>query len=336
MVNIQQASLTKERIISTIKSKGPSLPIHIARAVSIQPLFAAAFLSELYGEQKIKISNIKVGSSPLYYLEGQEPMLENFIEHLNSKEREAFLLLKKEKFLEDETQLPAIRVAIRGLKDFAIPIKVKKDSQEKIFWRYFLIQENEFISLINKELPKIQIETPKEVIVEKKEEIREEIPVQPIIEETPVEKIKETIKEIETAIAEKVEDQEEEKVQKEEKKEEKKPVKKKVKQEDLKFVNNITDYLNKKDIEVIETLLEKKKEFIAKVRTDTPFGKQEYLLIAKDKKKISEEELTIALQKASENKMQVLILAPGEIDKKAIVYAETWRNILKFEKVSFK
>src|SRR3989338_10196618 len=83
---------TKDLIISTIKLKGPTLPIHVARTINLNTIFASAFLSELYGEKKILMSQMKVGSSSLYYLPGQESQLENFIEYLNHKEREAFLL----------------------------------------------------------------------------------------------------------------------------------------------------------------------------------------------------------------------------------------------------
>ena len=115
----------KEKIISLVKVRGPSLPVQIARGIGVEPIFAAAFLSEIYGEKKLKMTSMRVGSSPLYYLEGQESMLENFIEYLNSREKEAFLLLKRENILADDSQEPVMRVALRAIKDFAIPIKVK-------------------------------------------------------------------------------------------------------------------------------------------------------------------------------------------------------------------
>jgi len=83
---------------------------------------------------------MKVGNSPIYLIQGQEPMLERFSQHLKSKEKEAFELLKRKKFLKDEEQVPAIRIALREIRDFAVAFK--KD--EEIFWRYFTIQENEF------------------------------------------------------------------------------------------------------------------------------------------------------------------------------------------------
>jgi len=102
-------------------------------------LFASAFLSELFHEKKIKISNLKIGSSPLYFIPGQESQLGKFSNYLKSKEKEAFIILKEKKFLKDADQEPSIRVALREIKDFAIPFK----REEEIYWRYFIIPETE-------------------------------------------------------------------------------------------------------------------------------------------------------------------------------------------------
>ncbi len=88
-----------------------------------------------------------------------------------------------------------------------------------------------------------------------------------------------------------------------------------------------------KNIEITQEILAKKKEFTAKVRTDTPFGKQEFYLIAKEKKKITTEDLVGALQKAQVEKMPALILSTGEIDRKAHDYYKEWKNLIKHEKI---
>src|SRR3989344_535146 len=111
MLNAQQI---KERIIEEIKNKGPLLHTQAARAINLSPLFTSAFLSEIYREGKIMMSHMKIGSSSLYIIPGQEIMLEKFTEHLNQREREAFQLLREKKILKDEEQTPVIRVALRA------------------------------------------------------------------------------------------------------------------------------------------------------------------------------------------------------------------------------
>lgn len=137
---VKDTSEIKEKIMTILKNKGPSLPVHIAGGIESSILFTSAFLSELVSEKKVKISNMRVGSSPIYFILGQESFLERFSQYLKSKEKEAFLLLKEKKFLMDIKQHPAIRVALREIKDFAIPFK--KD--EEIIWRYFSVPETEF------------------------------------------------------------------------------------------------------------------------------------------------------------------------------------------------
>jgi len=170
----QDTSGIKEKILLILQKRGPSLPVHIAKETDLSMLFASAFLSELFSEKKIKISNMKVGSSPVYFLFGQESMLENFSQHLKSKEKEAFILLKEKKFLKDKEQDPAIRVALRAIKDFAIPFK----KNEETFWRYFTSLETEFkIKEKPKKIEKKKIEEKLDIFDKKpKKTIRKKIP----------------------------------------------------------------------------------------------------------------------------------------------------------------
>jgi len=280
---MQDVIKTKERIISIINEKGPSFPVQIARAINVSPLFTSVFLSELHEDNKLKTTNMKIGSSSLYFLQGQEQMLENFIEHLNQREKEAFYLIKKSQVLEDEKQSPIIRVALREIKDFAHPFKIKTAESEKIFWKYHLLPDSDFDKKVQKILnPLVEIEEAK------KETIPQEAQAKP----------------------------------------------KAKKQELSDFAEKVKDYLLSKEMEVISTILEKKKEFVAKIRADILFGKQEFYLIAKEKKKINETDLALALQKAQSEKMPALIISPGEIDKKALPYLKEWRNLIKFEKLN--
>ncbi len=301
MPDLEKLNANKEKIITIIKERGPSYPGKISREAGISPLFASAFLAELVSERKLKISNMKIGGSPIYHLVGQETNLENFIEHLNHKEREAFHLLKDSQVLEDSQQTPAMRVALRKIKDFAKPLNVKINEESKLFWKFFSTSENETKVLIQNLLTN----KTSNILKEKKEIIKETSKIL----ETPGKK-----PEIKKNISSK----------------------KVVKPENSgpEFSELIKDYLLGKDIEVMEELVCKKKEFISKVRIDTLFGKQEFLLIAKDKKKINTNDLTISLQNSQTEKMPSLILSPGELDKKAKEYLRDWKNLMKFEKVN--
>jgi len=317
MPDIQKVVQTKEKIIETIKTKGPSYPALISREVGLSPLFAAAFLSELVKERKLKISNMKVGSSPIYYIEGQGPQLEKFSEYLNHKEKESLFKLKESQMLQDETQEPAIRVSLRKIKDFAIPMQIRINGETKLFWRYFQFPESETREkirlLLNTSNPsQIQKKEPKEQSENQEPQTtNQEDNQKQIIErkgfESPLES-----KAIDKGPKEQI-----------------KPKKPQISA----FAETIKDYLATKKIEIIDELSIKKKEFIAKVRMDALFGKQEFYLISKEKKKVSQNDLTIAIQTAQSEKMPALFLSPGELDKNAKRYIQEWRNIIKFDKV---
>jgi hypothetical protein len=169
----QDTSQIKENIISFLKINGPSLPVHIGKYINQSMLFTSAFLSELYSEKRIKMSHMKIGSSSVYYLKDQEPQLERFSQYLKSKEKEAYELLREKNFLEDENQQPAIRVALRAIKDFAFPL----EKENKLTWKYLTAEEN---SLKNQE-PQIKEQVieilpgKKEILEEIKEKKKKEI-----------------------------------------------------------------------------------------------------------------------------------------------------------------
>jgi len=162
----QDTSEIKNNIVNIIRIRGPCLPVHIAKEIGMSILFTSAFLSELIAEKRIKTSHMKVGSSSIHYLSGQESRLENFSQYLKSKEKDAYELLREKKFLKDSEQEPAIRVALRAIKDFAIPFSKNNETM----WRYFNVPETEFkIKEIPKQEKEIEI-FDKTKTIEKKSE----------------------------------------------------------------------------------------------------------------------------------------------------------------------
>lgn len=157
MIDVQEK---KNKIISFLKTTGPSLPVRIAKAIQMDPVFASAIAAELLDSKQITTSHMKVGASSLYLIPGDEQKLEDHTDNLKSAEKDAYLKLKERKLLTDEDEEPAIRVALRNIKDFAIPFK----EQDKIMWKYAFTTEEK------SEPIKPQTQEPKKVepIFEKK------------------------------------------------------------------------------------------------------------------------------------------------------------------------
>jgi len=296
----QDTSGIKEKILYILRTRGPSLPVHIANQTGLSILFASAFLSELLSEKKIKMSNMRVGSSPVYFIPGQEKNLEKFSEHLKSKEKEAFLLLKEKKFLNDDKQQPAIRVALREIRDFAIPFR----KEEQIIWRYFTSLETEFKQ---KELKPLKI---------KQVEI-----INPPSKLTPTHQIKEKSKELDIF---------DKSIKKKSVLKKKTSRKKAIPQKkNNKFFNKVKEFLSNRSIEILDIESFNKNDLILLIRKQG----EEKLLVAYNKKRVNESDIIKANKKASELNLNYIILSLGEPLKKLDSLIDAIKRLSEIEKL---
>jgi len=175
----------QEKILETIRMQGPVLPAKIAKILNTNILLASAQLSELVDSKKIHYSHTKVGGSPVYYLKGQEPRLQELYTNLNDKEKQAYDELKSKKVLKDLNLSPLMRVALRSIKDFAVPINVNHDNKTELFWKWYLLSNEEAAKLIktsyetqqqtkeNIEQKQQQLENAKQAELEKQKQEQE-------------------------------------------------------------------------------------------------------------------------------------------------------------------
>ena len=337
MVQQLNGKEVKESIRKYLLEKGPELPVHIAKHLSMNSIFASAFLSEMASEGMIKISDMKVGGSPVYYEPSTKAFLERYINSLGGKEKEACLLLKEKGILQDDSQTPAIRVALRGLKDFAFPFK----NDDKSFWRYFLVSEDEVRTRLEKEKPKVQISLVEKKPEEKQIEQKIEQKAEKIIEnedkknkelENINEELEKKRKELEK-ITEEIESKSKESNQPKKPQVEKiskklKPIRKE-KPIDETFLNEVKQALEKKHIEIIKIESFDKKQVIAKIKINT----QEKLLIALNKKKLEDEEIIKASKLASLHSMPYFIMLKGEASKKTKEAIEAYKRLVSIERI---
>jgi hypothetical protein len=290
-----QVNETHEKIIDILKKKGPSLPINIAKEIDMSSLFISAFLSELADEKRIRVSHMKIGGSPLYYMEGQEEKLEEYYKFLHPKEAEAFLLLKKKKILKDSEQEPAIRVALRSIGDFAFGFK--KD--EEIYWRYVLVPVSEVKEIFAAETKKkpepgrpIQLPETKSMPNSQKQLVHKFN--NPIV-----------LAQI-------------------------KPKKEKPKSE---FVLKVIDFI-KNHYKLVEEKDYKAKEYNCITRINSDLGEISFFTLARDKKNITLTDLKKLLSEAQSLPLPALLLHRGKISKNAAEFADKYSSILKIKKLA--
>mgnify|MGYP001563732871 CR=1 FL=1 len=289
---------TRDKILEFVKQKGPVLPIQVSKIIATNILMASAHLAELTASQKLKISTIKVGNSPLYYLPGQEEMLQKFTESMNDKEKKAYDLLQHSKILRDSEQEPVIRVALREIKDFAIQLNVNYNNNQETFWKWYLTNNEDAEKIIKDRLN----------ILEK--------PIEKRLEEKSFEKS--------------LEKKEEKPLEKQAKEYKKYKPREKIDN----FLQDISKFFEKNKINVVNTeIIKKNSEIDFIVEIPSVVGNLQYYCKAKNKKRISDSDLSNAYVKGQFKKLPVIILSPGELSTKAEEILAKELNNMTFKKI---
>ena len=151
--------LDKDNVLRIVQKQGPVVPNQIKKILGGDTLIIGAILSELVDSQQAHVSRTRFGSSPAYYVTGQERKLEQLTKYLNPEEQKTLKTIKEKKVLQDEKQPLERRLALRNLLDFAIPFQ----RNGKIYWRWHGVKEGK----VAKHLQKPRRTKPKRVIKKK-------------------------------------------------------------------------------------------------------------------------------------------------------------------------
>jgi len=321
----------QDKIINLIRLKGPSIPRQIAQAIGSDLLFSSAHLSDLVSQGKLVVSHMKLDSTPLYYIPGQEAMLYNYLNCLNEKDRRTAEMLKEKGVLRDRGSDLLTRVSLRNLPDFAKPMEVEVNGQKEYFFRWHTLPPEETEKLLKKEMGISEPPAPvKELLPEIKPLIKEEpkiIPLEPKIEvktePSKEEKLRteehsksEEKTEEKHKIEKRIKNEEEQKtLQKETPAIEKKKIHKKTEGDFLALLLNFFDENKIKALE--QQILRKNAEINFTLSLPTPVGEVKYYCKAKNKKRCDEKDLSAAILEAQMKKLPLLFLHSGDLSKKA-------------------
>ena len=200
----------RPRGLEIIQKHGPVIPRDLVKEIGGDTFIVGAVLMQLKDSGKIFVSNTKVGGTPTYYCEGQEERLQNLEKYLNDKEKYAFNLLKESKVLRDYDQPTVVRLSLRLLKDFAIPLVVEVHGEDEIFWKWYMTSLSDAEEMIKEKLPLIKPHVLEEVKEEKKiqEDVTLNVESDDKKAEESVHEAEETEEEIQEAKEEKQESEE--------------------------------------------------------------------------------------------------------------------------------
>ncbi len=301
-----------DKVLSLLRAKGPLVPNDIKKVIGGDTILVGAILSELANRGFVKISNLKKGSSPFYYLEGQEKQLERFTEFLNPKDQKTVHYLKQKKILQDKTLDLFYRVSLRQIKDFAKPFTLQTTQGEQLFWRYYLVSETQAKAILT------EANNPKPT---EEHSLHQKAEKQKPIIKVSQQKFSQT--ELQQQVNSKQQQTISKPVQKakplapEEKFEQQhialnKPI------EQTPFFETIRNYFKQSDIAVLEEkTITKNREYEFIIQVPTAVGHMEMLCVARNKKKLNQTDVAPALLKAKQKDLLCFFLTNGIFTKKS-------------------
>ena len=304
---------SRETVVRILNSKGPLLPSSIARELQTNIIFASAILAELVSSNHVKLSNLKIGGSPLYYVQGHESKLTKYKDKLNEKDVKTYELLETHKVLRDSDLEPLTRVSLKNIKDFAVPLEVSSNNGKEIFWKWFMLSNEDAEKYIKEILNPAK---EKELDIEEKE--NPDVPS----ENTPEEKSSEANEEQEKKEPLVKKDTEQQKSADQKSTQSTfstfKPSSKPSEQPEDGFFKKVQEYLSKKNISIINySILKKSKDIELEITVPSTIGDIMFYCRAKDKKKPNDSDLATAFVQGEVRKLPVFFLSTGEITKKA-------------------
>lgn len=278
----------REKVLSLIK-ESPMLPTQIAKALSTDSILAGAMLAEMAEKGLVKISKLQVGSSPVYFLPGNEAQLLQFTGNLNEKDRRTVQLLEQEKVINEADVDPLTRVSLQKVKDFAMPLIVTHDGKEARMWKWFLLSQEEAEEIIRGKLEP-EMSPPPEPVSEPEQE-KEAVP--------------------ESAEQEEVREQLEPKPKKKVKKVKKKAIPK------TNFWEIVETYLTKNGIKLLEKTMLKKTEYDMLIEVPSAVGTMTCYAKARSKKRVTDGDVSAAYVQGQIRKLPVILFIDGELTKAA-------------------
>ncbi|MEM4253889.1 MAG: hypothetical protein QXR48_00670 [Candidatus Woesearchaeota archaeon] len=304
----------RDRIRAMIEQR-PVQPTQVAKELLTDSMLASAMLSEMSEKGLLKVSHLKVGSSPLYYHPDHPEHLLDFVQHLNEKDRKTVYLLREKKVLNDAALDPLTRVSLRSIKDFAKPLDVVVDGNKLLFWKFYLLTDEEAAEVIKQsfqqQAPAPAAEAPK---VQK--------PRKPRAKKVKVEPPQTIVAPAEQAVQQ-VSAPKSEPVAGISRAEESKPVvpaeaASQALSTDDPFLQKLIAFFASSNITVLEqVVLKKKNEYDFVIQLSSPVGNLNYYCKAKNKVKVGEADLSHAYVQGQLRKLPVLFLSPGTLTKPA-------------------
>jgi DNA-binding MarR family transcriptional regulator len=288
------------KVLQIVQMGGPKLPTEIAKIVGIDTYITSAILSALVKHGHLHNSSRKIGSSLIYYTDGQEENVRNLLlKELNDLEKKALERVRELRLAFEDDLYPQERFLLNELKDFTTQIKIKTDDEKELTcWKYYDVSEDEMKNRVQVRLSAAK-NAEEQYTAPSVPNSRHEQEEKLVLVDRPKLAHKKITRVLSSGFAEK-----------------------------------INNYLKGIDAETVSVLHSKTNELTSVVKVPTILGCQNFLLFALNKKSVSESDLSKIYVESSKERKPVLLFVTNELSTKANKYVEKYfGDILKVVKI---
>lgn len=305
----------REKALEFIRLRGPCVPVQLGKHMGMNSMLAGALLSELVSKGSLRISNLKMGGSPLYFVPGQEPELLKHLDLLQDVDRQTVQLLERHRVIRDNEASPLIRVSLRNIADFAVPLDVSYNQQKETFWKWFLCPDEETQRIIKGMLqpvkaPERPAPVPEQTVLQHvdgtQEAVQQEVqraPSRPAPVRTPAAESRAEVGERPDMAGDP-------------------------------FLASLLAFFVKNNIKIVEQQCVKKRvEYDFVLKLPSGVGTLTYYCKAKAKRKVTDGDVSSAFVQGQLRKLPVVLLATGELNKKGQEMVERDLQGLTFKQI---
>lgn len=298
--------LTHDQVLQFVRENGPCVPNEIRQALKAQDNFiVGAVLSELVAKGQVAMSDMNLGTSKFYYDPEHPESLERVSQHLNEKDLRTYQMLKSEQVLRHSEVTPLLRLSLSNIKDYSRPLRVRTDDGEELFWRYYLLPDEEAFELVKQRFFNEPQKTEQQPAAAENAVLEANADAQ--VEQPPPRRESKP-------------------------KPERKPSQQNQSRQEKTgneppslaegFAKQVHEYFDEKQISLLQVVLNKKTELSMVISMPTPVGAVKYFCKAKSKKTTNDGDLAAAHLEAQQHRLPLLFVAGGKLTKKALAAQE--------------
>lgn len=131
--------LTKDNLLRFVRKQKYVIPADVSSEFETSTMIASAALSELAKEGSVKITHLKLSSSPYYYDKLQKESIQELAQkHFSSHDLNLYKKIKESQIINLNSLPPAEKISVQKVRDFAVPLEIEHQGKKLEFLVWYL------------------------------------------------------------------------------------------------------------------------------------------------------------------------------------------------------